>query len=77
MVAPATAMNTAGTFGAMRRIDRITARQPAPIASATGSVWSSAPGSSRTASAKLSVERGMPSSFGSCVASTVTAMPAR
>ena len=66
-VAPATAMNTPGTFGAMRRMTRITARQPAPIASATGSVWSSAPGSSRTASTKLSADSGMPSSFGSCV----------
>ena len=38
MVAPATAKNTPGNRGAMRRMPRITARQPAPIASVIGSV---------------------------------------
>ena len=76
-VAPTTAKNTPGNLGAMRRMPRITARQPAPIASVIGSLSSSPPISSRTASTKLSADTGMPSTFGSWVTNTVSAMPAR
>ncbi len=76
-VAPTTAMNTPGIFGATRRKPKITSSDPAPIASAVPFVSSSPSKNPRRLGRKFSASTEKPNRSGSCDTITVTAMPAR
>ena len=76
-VAPTTATNTPGTFGATRRRPRMTTSDPTPMASAVALVSSSPATKSRSAGIRFSASTEKPNSFGSCATTTVTAMPIR
>ena len=76
-VAPTTAISTPGSLGEISRRPKITARQPAPNASAVGSVSSRPLMNSRTAPMKSSASTEKPNSLGSWETITVRAIPAR